>query len=637
MCKPVNIIHNLKLDQSYTGLQTLGAETIVEVMVYNAELTASASNSSLVQCSSEVNEEEGKSQSPKQKSEPELLEVSSKDDWKQICKNSSSDAEDSRDRALTTPSSPSPISAKCPQPDAPPDERKCEKLLMNIKAEPEEDDVPDEDLMESSCWESTAPPLTQISNNANCRMTVQRVSAESDHDYFQTSAAQVKKEKWNESVEEMVEPTNKKSLPSRSIAIALPPVHGNIPDLSSLATNVKPIGGLASTSKPAVLVKCLNKNGTVINLPLELLRNAVVIKPQRPMKLGDGTTPSYSVLRFPLVGAAQQDPSTITTRFVKALPTPESASPLPPSLTVIQTKSSSKIHREKLESENNVMIEKRRFQQIMNDVQATEWQSMRDCLRKLAKLFPLVDPQSSNSAYRSLRPFTAPSIEVFCSWHIGKQRSAEWMRSKLLNDTLHRCRFSSSDVVWHTKKIMLWCRRQGYSPLACWPGREQPSESSTSSLTTLPSPIVAININDLPVVACKEDDCIVDIEAVATETTAQNSVDAYSSQCSKSLLPLNDSDSVLTSWITDSVEKLGFKLGSELHDDSLMSIARLVMSSVWKEFANDLVRRSLRESWQRNGGQKPDVISLTDVYHAINRRPECDVLTCFGMGVNKNE
>ena len=37
LCKPVNIVHQLKLDQSYTGLQTLGAETIVDVMVHTEE------------------------------------------------------------------------------------------------------------------------------------------------------------------------------------------------------------------------------------------------------------------------------------------------------------------------------------------------------------------------------------------------------------------------------------------------------------------------------------------------------------------------------------------------------------------------------------------------------------------------
>lgn len=44
LCKPVNIIHNLKLDQSYTGLQTLGAETIVDVMVYNDATVSTSSN-----------------------------------------------------------------------------------------------------------------------------------------------------------------------------------------------------------------------------------------------------------------------------------------------------------------------------------------------------------------------------------------------------------------------------------------------------------------------------------------------------------------------------------------------------------------------------------------------------------------
>ena len=32
--KPLNILHNLKLDKTYTGLQTVGAETVADVWLY---------------------------------------------------------------------------------------------------------------------------------------------------------------------------------------------------------------------------------------------------------------------------------------------------------------------------------------------------------------------------------------------------------------------------------------------------------------------------------------------------------------------------------------------------------------------------------------------------------------------------
>ena len=39
--KPIDLIHNLKLDKTYTGLQTLGAETNVDVWLHNPEMVRS--------------------------------------------------------------------------------------------------------------------------------------------------------------------------------------------------------------------------------------------------------------------------------------------------------------------------------------------------------------------------------------------------------------------------------------------------------------------------------------------------------------------------------------------------------------------------------------------------------------------
>ena len=35
--KPVSILHDLKLDKTYTGLQTFGSETIAEVWLWPSE------------------------------------------------------------------------------------------------------------------------------------------------------------------------------------------------------------------------------------------------------------------------------------------------------------------------------------------------------------------------------------------------------------------------------------------------------------------------------------------------------------------------------------------------------------------------------------------------------------------------
>lgn len=373
----------------------------------------------------------------------------------------------------------------------------------------------------------------------------------------------------------------------------------------------------AETSTKPVLVRCFNKNGTVFKLPLALLRNAVILQPYRITKPGE------SLLR-PLL----RTPTTIE-QELPVVPSKSLGKVITSVAKCVQPAKMDSVRQDKLGVEARFAHERQNLDFFLERICSSRWNSVRDCVRILARSLSLVDARAKDPVYRSARPFTTSSLETFSSWGIGKRRSAEWTRAKLVRQTLEKCSFESGENIWSTKVIMTWCRRQGYSPMCCWSQAltspqpfASPALLSNKELTTLSK----AHLQSPDLIA--EEDVSIEIETLCER------VDKPSPMAQFPSVLLNDPESDLTSYITDSIERHGFKLGTELHDDCFISFARLLLSRIWKGLAEDLLRRSLRESWLRTRGEKPGEISWIDSYRAITRRPQFDILTNAGLGMD---
>ncbi len=206
LCKPINLIHHLKLDRSYTGLQTLGAETIVDVMVYGQgfSLTPSPLHEDDEPNESDINHDPPPDSSP--------------------CEDH----------------------AEVKADDPPVSEPPC------IKKEPE-DEPP-------AAEEPTEPDPTLV-----------KVEPQ-DHDYFRCEDVKPNV---------VLQPTAAKTSVSH-LKLKLVSKQVVLPTGTSHQSGGNPTPGTSSTSTTAapakpVLVRCVKKNGTTINLPLAMLRSALVI------------------------------------------------------------------------------------------------------------------------------------------------------------------------------------------------------------------------------------------------------------------------------------------------------------------------------------------------------------------------
>lgn len=216
---------------------------------------------------------------------------------------------------------------------------------------------------------------------------------------------------------------------------------------------------------------------------------------------------------------------------------------------------------------------------------------------------------------------------------MGKRRSAEWTRAKLIRRTIKKCSFASGEDTWTTKAIMNWCRRQGYSPMCCW--LHTSSTSIKCETSVLPQEIITLTKIELDNAQLSpEDEVPVEVESLVELDGAPSAT----TQSPKASFLVNDPDPRLTSWIVDSVEKHGFKFGSDMCENFLIPLSRVLLSHIWRGIVEDLLRRSLSQSWQRNRGAIPDEISLIDIYGAISHRPQFDIITNAGMAtVNHND
>ena len=486
MCKPINIIHNLKLDRSYTGIQTLGAETVVDVMVYNEDFVCPASRS-MPEESLVMQEASGSSTTELVLERPQLSPRTIAEHHVVPFENNIIVSQESI-IPNHQPLEGSTVVVKC--------EPYCDQEQTNIilpvteksssKPDPIVQLCDTKEKQSISKEPSDTPQLkssfTAVTSAITSTTHVQTNKAEVDHDYFLTKNP-------NSSQAKEIPVTKKenqfKTIEVKKIIVSSPSILRKPASSSkeSQSTLAQP-----SIHKAPVLVRCINKNGTVINLPLSLLRNAVVIKPYRTLKPGE------SLLRLPLRKpgedvTAPSDTKTLSSKTLQVIQPVQLAKlcekPPPPPPPPVE--------EEKKPSEQFL------FNLILGKTRSSNWQSVRDCVRFLAQEFSLINPKAENSIFRSVYPFSTTSLEIFNSWNIGKRRGAEWSRAKLIHKTLTECNFPNNES-WSTKRIFIWCRRQGYSPLSCWPTQNQatPETTQRTTIKVLQSTLCEIKLLNIP-------------------------------------------------------------------------------------------------------------------------------------------
>ncbi|XP_067134600.1 YEATS domain-containing protein 2 [Centruroides vittatus] len=673
--KPVDIIHNLKLDKTYTGLQTLGAETAVDLWLFRKEAKRKMSgincrrSSSVSEGTPEKNTGTVNCDIVKNKEPPHNnLKASCVDTHKPLVETNGILSDVSKAQQLenncsypksTVDTSSNQKNSKLPIEDV----KKTKSVLLIIpptinktiiSQEPLQQPPQLQNYLSKQLQESSPKKIIPVPLNSNFPKT----SVEP------TGVSQVTSVALN----------NKNNLSQKTA--------GNLTSATDLNLN-------ASLNGLTTFVKCMDNQGrillvpqsSVVKLPNSLKTKTGVgeslVQPNQNNQLQADQQSSNSKCISP------KSQKNVSSYMVKVLPNHTGSMNqvilIPANQTSIDSdhllkkSPSTSIHAVNISNlapnkaaekaisldsstvgKNNTKIPKRDDSLVLKkallSIRLEYYETMFELINKVVKLFPLINKDID----RSCHPYCAPSVEVYYSWNVGKQRAAEWHRAKAVRQAILQLlnqkssSFTSKDV-WSTKEILVWCYRNGYTPKRQNESIPNPQHHfgvlSEVSTVTESSKLLEMLEKEKTVpemVLFEEEIDILNTDNDHSCITSKNLnkenilLDRFS--YTQSLLSIPDS-SACVEFVREAASKIGLKFQPCELAPSIMGhvIEEMILASC-KEFISDILRVALSESFNKIGKKLyPDTIGIEDIFSAIQKLPLCDIFTNKYLGVSPND
>lgn len=282
------------------------------------------------------------------------------------------------------------------------------------------------------------------------------------------------------------------------------------------------------------------------------------------------------------------------------------------------------------------------------------WRAVRWMIRNL----PLINSEAKHPEFKILHPYSASSEEVFCSWNIGKQRACEWLRAKTVRLVLRDAGWDLQNV-WTTREIVLWARFHGYTPGLLFEEKHQPRSTSCGGNCTNPirticeyGQIEAVeewltshekssslsSTSHISDAISLSDESEEEIDIISSCSPSQAKVKQEpSSACTHKLsdeMPLEAHLHLIGDLVMKSLKRFGHRISSEeLVPGVLYPAAHRMLIQAVQSLAEDLSRRAYAEAWGKDISRRPRNVETSNVCSALCHRPEFDLFTCAGLGV----
>lgn len=610
--KPVDLLHPLRLDKTFTGLQTLGAETVFELMLYKPEDKAALKSNAI-----------HSSPGPSLIQQAVPVNVVNK----------------------ITPAIPNPTSTQ--------NEVVKNNLVVTNMILPPEKVKKEKDELPSS---SNTPCIASLSKS---------------------SISPLKNMEITKSHQSMQSPS--KAAPSSFVDKPKSPII--MSKQSPLSKPLRPINPAAKnqiTNGVGTFIKCTDSQGRILLVPqtslicMSSVNNNAVVKPfhvtqtvvqsqctsnaelGKSILHGVPSSPVSSNAKLPsyvlkVIPTVQSRPNQVLLIPVSEGTQKTQSQAATPSY-VTNNASSATGKSFQLGSTNTVItppspVKKTKqllhWEQVMEGLRIESYGSFVELLKKMMKVFPLISQDYDPASI----PFCAPSVEVFQSWNIGKQRAAEWQRAgmvrsailKLLKIQQNSC--VKSEDVWSRREIMVWCRKNGYTPPLRGKSSSGPVDAHVGpalneicTVTDGKSVTSSLESQNSLLEVTEEDDEEIDIIYVNTEDEVKKKKKQTPNRCFRDSLPPS-SPSVY--FVKESAAEIGIKLTPlEVEPSIFLPIVEEMIHAACKEFASDLVRASLMQGYHRVGGKSsPEEITVQDVFCALQNTSTFDFLTNKHLGV----
>ncbi|XP_064461714.1 YEATS domain-containing protein 2-like isoform X2 [Ornithodoros turicata] len=686
--KPVDIIHNLKLDKTYTGLQTLGAETVVDLWM--------ASNQS------QGSPDEGVNVFPSQ-----ALQV--KVEQTEMDKDTSCDTH--------------VLHSQCSQAAAVSDHVYSEPATSEGATEPSSR-KPNGNRIEHQNSETHAhqeshQDIVAPTENVQTESVGTMKDKQGQHSEAREDSGEIVRNfailSRSESIKTEGVPQATQALPVSSSTVkhnsTVPkpqtsPVAGTSLLLQNNTASSPPpttqSKNVANGARTQSFVKCTDALGRVLLIPsTSLLRpKAAVVRPQEPMA-GSKRLPSIlknNVLR-PILprnsvcsssGAPRmQTPSSVQTSSLQTPSTSGQASSHKYTLLVVpsvdkahsqillvpttslvnkapvstppatsQTSSVVKdcsVSKPVPQPQQQALVRKKDpveiLQKKLHSIRLCDYKNYNDALLAVAPLFPLSDVDMDEKM--ACFPFAATSSAAYFSWPVPKRRASEWLRASAVRKGMQALLekqnpdWCSLQQIWSTKRTMLWCRRFGFTPLHA-DAEVVSNEDRMHSEYVLPGgtytdPKALLDAlrkqlpDQLPCCESQGDE-EVDVETVdedgagdTSRGTSRGASPKKSSQSPRMELPLSD----CALFVRESAAEIGVHTSFvEVEPFVDGPVVEEIILSACKRFASTILRHSVNAAHERAGKNlNPDMVKVEDVYKALLNLSFCDFLTNSNLGI----
>nr|XP_003707125.1 PREDICTED: YEATS domain-containing protein 2 [Megachile rotundata]XP_012149601.1 PREDICTED: YEATS domain-containing protein 2 [Megachile rotundata]XP_012149602.1 PREDICTED: YEATS domain-containing protein 2 [Megachile rotundata]XP_012149603.1 PREDICTED: YEATS domain-containing protein 2 [Megachile rotundata]XP_012149605.1 PREDICTED: YEATS domain-containing protein 2 [Megachile rotundata] len=295
------------------------------------------------------------------------------------------------------------------------------------------------------------------------------------------------------------------------------------------------------------------------------------------------------------------------------------------------------------------------YDDVLQSIETAKIADIQGLLRFIIRRMPMITQDAMDSDYRRLHPYACVSEEEFFGYNLAKQNACEWSRAKIIKSFIKKKSFPE-EKLWSIKEIMIWSRLHGYTPLCSdftmqflKQQKNLPDSTIVKNMSTCTEPDTFCKwlqtypgrLND-----SSFDSTLQQVNGISTEVDVvniDNALESIKSQDKESkelpdkkitALNLETKFVPLYNFIHETAREIGIELVSEEIVPNVVYCAtgRMIMRAV-ECLVEDLVRMSLAKAWERcSDDGHPKVIVLDDVRGALLNREEFDIFTNEGLG-----
>ncbi|XP_053986887.1 uncharacterized protein LOC128880631 [Hylaeus volcanicus] len=294
---------------------------------------------------------------------------------------------------------------------------------------------------------------------------------------------------------------------------------------------------------------------------------------------------------------------------------------------------------------------------VFRTIDAVKITNIQGLLRFIVRRMPMVTRNASDSDYRQVHPYACASAEEFLKYSLAKRTACEWSRAKMIRCLLKKKLFPEEEL-WTVKEIMIWARLHGYAPFWSNCGVQSIKQQKNLLDSTVPKSMSTCTEPEavykwLQICPDRSNDQFSDhnlqqsdqfdneIDIINEIPLENKKKDVKKEKKDKApliakvaVLEIEEKLAPLHEFVCETAREIGVKLTSEeiLPNVIDFTSSRMIMKAV-ECLVDDLIRMSLAKAWEKcNDNGYPKMIVLDDVRGAILNREEFDIFTNQGLG-----